>query len=74
MLTSSKYLTNNSPIFCTFCSEQFRSSNGYVEFWRTSTGHHFCSEFCADDAEEMHFRGRRAKPSSVPVDNSFGEL
>jgi hypothetical protein len=62
MLTSSRYLLNGSPIRCMFCSEPFRPRDGYVEFWRTSTGHHFCSEFCADDAEEAHFRKRRATP------------
>ena len=62
MLTSSRYLLNGSPIRCTFCSEPFRPHDGYVEFWRTSTGHHFCSEFCADDAEEAHFRKRCAAP------------
>ena len=37
--------------------------DGYVEFWRTSAGQHFCSEFCADDAEEALFRKRRAGAS-----------
>ena len=69
MLTSSRYLLNGSPIRCMFCSEPFRPRDGYVEFWRTSTGHHFCSEFCADDAEEAHFRKRRATP---PVDCGAG--
>ncbi len=65
MVTSSKYLKNGSPTRCTFCNEPFRPCNGYVEFWRTSNGDHFCSEFCADDAEEAHFRKRRAAPPSV---------
>ncbi len=59
MLTSSRYLLNGSPIRCAFCAEPFRPND---EFWRTSTGHHFCSEFCADDAEEAHFRKRRVAP------------
>jgi hypothetical protein len=63
MLTSSRYLMNGNPIRCMFCSEAFRPRDGYVEFWRTSTGHHFCSEFCADDAEEAYFRKRRSTPS-----------
>src|SRR6266511_2252959 len=65
MVTSSKYLKNGSPTRCTFCNEPFRPCNGYVEFWRTSNGDHFCSAFCADDAEEAHFRKRRAAPPSV---------
>ncbi len=52
MLTSNRYLINGSSIHCMFCGEPFRPRDGYVEFWRSSTGHHFCSEFCADDAEE----------------------
>jgi len=62
MLTSSRYLINGSPFHCMFCGQPFRPRDGYVEFWRSSTGHHFCSEFCADDAEEAHFRKRRAIP------------
>jgi hypothetical protein len=49
-----------------FCREPFRPRDGYVEFWRTSAGQHFCSEFCADDAEEALFRKRRAG-ASAPV-------
>src|SRR5215831_16421465 len=62
MLTSSRYLINGSPRCCMFCGEPFRPRDGYVEFWRTSAGQHFCSEFCADDAEEAQFRKRRAAP------------
>jgi hypothetical protein len=60
MVTSSRYLLNGSPTRCAFCNEPFRVRNGYVEFWRASNGDHFCSEFCADDAEEALFRKRRA--------------
>ena len=64
MVTSSRYLMTGSPIGCAFCNKAFRSRDGYVEFWRTSDGKHFCSEFCADDAEEAQFRKRRAAPRS----------
>ena len=60
MLTSSRYLPNGGPFHCMFCGEPFRFRDGYVEFWRTSAGQHFCSEFCADDAEEANFRRRHA--------------
>jgi ribosomal protein L24E len=60
MLTSSRYLMSGSPRCCMFCGEPFRPRDGYVEVWRTSAGQHFCSEFCADDAEEAQFRRRRA--------------
>ena len=60
MVTSSKYLTNDGSTRCTFCNEPFRFRDGHVEVWRASNGDHFCSEFCADDAEEAQFRKRRA--------------
>ena len=56
MVTSSRYLINGSPDRCAFCNKPFRFRNGYFEFWRTASGDHFCSEFCADDAEEVRFR------------------
>jgi MYM-type Zinc finger with FCS sequence motif len=69
MLTSSRYLINRSPTRCEFCGEPFPLRDGYVEFWRTSAGHHFCSEFCADDAEEAQFIKRHAAETST-VSNS----
>jgi ribosomal protein L24E len=66
MLTSSRYVVNASPRCCMFCGEPFRPRDGYVEFWRTSAGQHFCSEFCADDAEEAQFRKRRAAAATPP--------
>ena len=60
MITSSRYLMNGSPTRCTFCNGPFHPCNGFVEFWRSSNGDHFCSEFCADYAEEAHFRKRHA--------------
>jgi ribosomal protein L24E len=66
MLTSSRYVVNDSPRCCMFCGEPFRPCDGYVEFWRTSAGQHFCSEFCADDAEEAQFRKRRAAAAAHP--------
>jgi hypothetical protein len=49
-----------------FCREPFRPRDGDIEFWRTSAGQHFCSEFCADDAEEAQFRKRRAAAAAHP--------
>ena len=60
MLTSSRYLINGCPRCSMFCGAPFRPRDGYIEFWRTSAGQHFCSEFCADDADEAQFRKRRA--------------
>ena len=55
MLTTSKYIMHGSSTRCTFCNKPFCSRDGYVELWRASNGEHFCSEFCADDAEEAQF-------------------
>jgi hypothetical protein len=67
MLTSSRYLMNSSPIRCTFCGEPFSRRGDFVEFWRTASGDHFCSEFCADDAEEALFRHRyTTRPAELP--------
>jgi hypothetical protein len=64
MVTSSRWLMTGSPTRCAFCNQPFHLREGYVEFWRTSEGHHFCSEFCADDAEEAQFRKHRANPTA----------
>jgi hypothetical protein len=66
MVTSSKYLMNGSPIRCTFCNEPFRRPDGHVEAWRSSSGQYFCSEFCADDAEEAKFQQKRRAPERAP--------
>jgi hypothetical protein len=63
MLTSSRYLMHGSPIRCEFCGQPFLVRDGYMEFWRTSAGHHFCSEFCADDAEQAQFSKRHVTPA-----------
>jgi hypothetical protein len=63
MLTSSRYLMNGSPTRCMFCGEPFSRREDFVEFWRTASGDHFCSEFCADEAEEALFRQRHTTRS-----------
>jgi hypothetical protein len=70
MLTSSRYLTLR-PTRCAFCNKPFALSGGYVEAWRTSDGHHFCSEFCADDAEEARFQNQHRAPARSIADNSL---
>jgi hypothetical protein len=64
MLTNSRYL-NGSPTRCAFCNQPFHLRNGYFESWRAPSGEHFCSEFCADDAEEAHFQKLHAITFSV---------
>ena len=59
MVISSQYVVNGSPIRCTFCHQPFRCHDGHVEAWRTFTGQYFCSEFCADDADEAQFQNKR---------------
>ena len=60
MVTSNRWLMTGSPTRCAFCDQPFLSRDGYLEFWRASNGQHFCSEFCAADAEEARFRTHRA--------------
>jgi hypothetical protein len=59
MLVSSRYLQHGAPPRCAFCGQPFPLVDGHAQAWRSSTGHYFCSEFCADDAEEAAFRHRR---------------
>ena len=66
MLTTSKYIMHRSSTRCAFCNQPFGTRDGCVEFWRASNGEHFCSEFCADDAEEARFRVQHAV-FSVPT-------
>jgi hypothetical protein len=67
MLTTSKYIMSGGTTHCSFCKRLFRSRDGYVEFWRAPNGEHFCSEFCADDAEEERFRVQHRASSSRPL-------
>ena len=64
MLTTSKYIMHGGSTRCAFCNKPFCFRDGYVELWRTAKGEHFCSEFCADDAEEAQFRVRHTASSS----------
>ena len=70
MVTSSRYLMTESSTRCAFCNKPFCPRDGHVEFWRTSEGHHFCSEFCADDAEEAQFQKRHTAPLCVTETSS----
>jgi hypothetical protein len=64
MLTTSKYITHGISTRCAFCNNVFCTRDGYVEFWRSANGEHFCSEFCADDADEARFRMQHAVAAS----------
>ena len=65
MITSSRYLMNGGPTRCAFCNRPFCVRNGYFESWRASNGEHFCSEFCAEDAEAAQFQKSHAARLSV---------
>jgi len=72
MLTTNRYLVAVSPTQCAFCNKPFSPRDGYLEFWRTSDGRHFCSEFCADDAEEAYFQQQhRATLHSIVGENAL---
>jgi hypothetical protein len=46
---------------CALCGQPFRSIDGRVECWRSSTRIFFRNEFRADDAEEAVFQSRSGK-------------
>ena len=71
MLTTSKYIMSGGSTRCAFCKRPFCSQDGYVEFWRASNGEHFCSEFCADDAEEARFCNQHAASLSGAYGHPF---
>ena len=53
------------PEACAFCGNPFHRVEGAVQIWRSTTGQCFCSEFCADDAEEAQFQKLHATTFSV---------
>jgi hypothetical protein len=55
---SSRQLQDDSQTCCAFCRKAFSAVNGQTKLWRAPTGLLFCSEFCADDAEEAIFQSR----------------
>jgi hypothetical protein len=60
MLVSTRYLQSGVPPRCAFCGQPFPLVDGQAQAWRSSGGAYFCSEFCADDAEEAEFRSHRS--------------
>jgi hypothetical protein len=45
--------------YCTFCGKPLPIVNGQLQPWRDASGLFYCTEFCADDAEEARFQSRR---------------
>ena len=64
MLMTSKYILHGISTRCAFCDKPLSVRDGYMEFWRSANGEHFCSEFCADDADEARFRMQHAISAS----------
>ena len=59
MLIDTHDVVHEAPTVCAHCGRTFHVVNDHVECWRSSNGKFFCSEFCADDAEEKAFCARR---------------
>ena len=53
------HLDHGTPTKCAHCSQPLRIVDTHVECWRSSNGKFFCSEFCAEDAEEAAFQAER---------------
>ena len=64
-LTPNPPLISGVPTHCAHCKQPFRSVNGRVKAWRSSTGKYFCNEFCAEDDEEAT-RFHRSLPADHP--------
>jgi hypothetical protein len=41
---------------CAYCGQPFKQKDSHLYAWRTSSGKLYCSEFCADDEEEITFQ------------------
>jgi hypothetical protein len=57
---------SHASVRCAFCSKPFSFTGGRLQRWRAPNGAFYCTEFCADDAEEAAFqkRGRSANGAS----------
>jgi hypothetical protein len=58
MSPNSYYLRKGAPTKCVRCGQPFRIVDHHMECWRSSNGEFFCSEFCAEDAEEAAFQAQ----------------
>jgi hypothetical protein len=56
---------NHASVRCGFCGKPFPFVAGRLQRWRAPNGAFYCTEFCADDAEEAAFQNRgRSKGTS----------
>jgi hypothetical protein len=72
MVTNTTNLGNVSPVRCTFCKKPLRLRDGQIAAWRSPSGQYFCTEFCADDAEEAQFQMERRASSDVGCEVTAG--
>jgi hypothetical protein len=72
MVTNTTHQGTVTPIRCTFCNKPLRPRDGHIEAWRSPSGQYFCTEFCADDAEEAQFQMERRASSDVGFDVTAG--
>ena len=56
MLDGSRYLAQSAPARCAHCGQSLPREGAHIACWRAPDGQYFCSEFCADDAEEAAFQ------------------
>lgn len=59
MLLDAHDVVRDAPTTCAYCAKPFPLVNDHIECWRSSDGRFYCSEFCADDAEEKAFCAHR---------------
>jgi len=59
MLNGFHYRAHLAPAKCAHCDKLFPREGAHIVCWRTPNGEYFCSEFCADDAEEAAFQRLR---------------
>jgi hypothetical protein len=57
---------HGTPTKCAHCGQPLRIVGTHIDCWRSSSGEFFCSEFCAEDAEEAAFQARRKALSQSP--------
>jgi hypothetical protein len=50
---------------CAYCGKPLVLAVGRLQGWRASSGVYYCTEFCADDAEEAVFKKRGQSEAGI---------
>ena len=50
---------SDALVRCAYCRKPFALVGGRMQSWRAPSGLRYCTEFCADDAEEAVFQQQR---------------